>query len=146
MSKWLTIKEACHVLDMSERTLRRHIQEDKIKSKLDGKRRYVLIDNDMIDHDNDHDPDMLIDMSDKDALIEVLKQQIQEKDKQIGKVQEQLSDMQKEAGEAKERSDTLLLNLQRQLEQSQRMLESSQAKQHRSWWRRVFRRSSDNTE
>ena len=146
MSKWLTIKEACHVLNMSERTLRRHVQEGKIESKLDGKRRYVLIDNDTTDHVNGHDPDMPVDMSDKDSLIEVLKQQIQEKDKQIGKLQEQLSGTQKESAEAKGRADTLLLNLQRQLEQSQRMLESSQAKQRRSWWRRIFRKSSDDTD
>jgi len=66
-------------------------------------------------------------------------------DQTSGKLQEQLSETQKESGEAKERSDTLLLNLQRQLEQSQMMLESSQAKQRRSWWSRLWKRTPDET-
>ena len=92
--------------------------------------------------DENNDVDVLIYT---DKINELLRQQLTEKDKQIGKLQEQLSETQKESGEAKERSDTLLLNLQRQLEQSQMMLESSQAKQRRSWWSRLWKRTPDET-
>lgn len=151
--QWVSRVVACQVIGISERTLRRHIQDGKLQAKHEGNRVYVLVD---IPDSESVNSGQSVDMGGQGAdtaLInqikqenELLKAQLTEKDKQIGKLQEQLSDTQKESGEAKERADTLLLNLQRQLEQSQRMLESSQTKQHQSWWRRVFRKPSDNTD
>ena len=58
---------------------------------------------------------------------------VSDKDKQIAKLQEEVS-------QASERSDTIILQLTRQLEQSQRLLKYHQE----PWYRRVFGRKSSN--
>ena len=150
--KWVSRAVACQVIGISERTLRRHIQDGKLQAKREGNRVFVLVDiADSEAVNSGQGADMSGHIADTPLTEqiqrenELLRQQLTEKDKQIGKLQEQLSETQKESGEAKERSDTLLLNLQRQLEQSQMMLESSQAKQRRSWWSRLWKRTPDET-
>jgi len=136
MDQWVTVKEACGILGMSERTLRRHIQQGKIKSKVTDKRRYVLIGNDdIVDHDQDH-------VNDIDDHVNVeqseLVQQLRSENEYL---RTQVESLQKEMSESRERSDTLILNLTRQLENSQRMLEVGQ--KHRSWLSRLWKRTSD---
>lgn len=125
---WVTVAEACHVLGMAERTLRRYISEGKLTSKLEKGRRLVLVDV--------AEPDMPGDMPDTSALLdqvrnenEHLRQQLQEKDKQIDKLQTQLE-------ETSQRHDTIVLQLTRQLEQSQRLLEYKQEPWYRRWFRK----------
>ena len=44
--KWVPLKEACHLLDISESTLRRRITQGIIKAKGEGRERRVAIESD----------------------------------------------------------------------------------------------------
>jgi len=128
--KWVTVAEARHVLGMAERTIRRHIQEGTLQSKLDSGRRWVLVEvaEDTMSKDTPTGmSDAVIDRLEKEN--ELIKNQLSTKDKQI-------ENLQAEVKESRERSDTIILQLTRQLEQSQRMLEA-----HREpFWQRWFKR------
>jgi len=135
--RWVTVKDACHALDMTERTLRRHIQQGKIKSRVEDRRRYVLVeDTDTGDHDSvhgvdmtDHNPDHVngAESEYQSELIqqlksenEYLRSQVEEKDQQINQQQ------------------AIIMQLSRN---QQLMLESSQMKERRGgWWSGLFRR------
>jgi len=118
---WLTVAEACHVLGMAERTLRRHIQEGKIKSKLEKGRRLVLAE--------PAQSDMPGDMPETAVLVDQLRTENEHLRKQVNELQDQLS-------QSNERHDMIVMQLTRQLEQSQRLLSYHQA----PWWRRWVRR------
>jgi len=136
--RWLTIKEASQVLGTSERTIRRHIKEGQFKSKLKNHRRLVLVDMTM-DHGQDH---VSVEESQPESgLVEQLRSENQYLRSQVETLQRQVEASQKEISESRERSDTLILNLQRQLEQSERMLESAEMKRdRRGWWSRLWKR------
>lgn len=139
--EWVTVKEACGILGMSERTLRRHIQQGKVKSRVKDKRRYVLIEvNDIADHGRDHvngidDHDQDHDNVKQSESQSELVQQLRSENEYL---RTQVESLQKEMSESRERSDTLILNLTRQFENSQRMIESSQMKAKRSLWSRLI--------
>ena len=61
--------------------------------------------------------------------IESLQKQLDTREGEVAKFQEELS-------QSRERSDTIILQLTRQMEQSQRMLEYNQ----KPWYRRMFRK------
>jgi len=42
--RWHTVTDACQALGISERTLRRRIEQDRVESKLEDGRRLVLVD------------------------------------------------------------------------------------------------------
>jgi excisionase family DNA binding protein len=115
--QWVTISEACHTLNISKTTLYRRIKQGKIqKRQANGRKTLCLID---VPDETKRDPG------------ETLRQQLDEKDKQIERLQIQLED-------STHRHDTIIMQLTRQLEQSQRLLEYHQE----PWYRRWFRRSN----
>jgi len=130
--KWLTILEASQILRTSERTIRRHIKEGRIKSKLKNNKRLVLMDM-TEDHDQDHVN--VEESKSQSGLVEQLRSENQY-------LRSQVEGLQKELSGSRERSDTLILNLQRQLEQSQRMLEAHRA----PWWKKLFRKTGGRNE
>ena len=116
---WLTMTDACQTLGISERTLRRRIEQGKIESKLEDGRRLILADSD------GQMADTLVDK----RLLEQLRSENEY-------LRDQVTSLQNELNISRERSDTILLQLTRQLEQSQRLLEY-----HREpFWRRWLRR------
>ena len=165
---WHTMVEACKLLNISRRTLFRWIEQGKIQSELHGTRRMVLVtevllsDNGTVSGrvtepaggtvdgtvgtmDGTSDGTMEVGSveqleSSDTLLISRLESEVEYLREQFSEVQRQLDETRKGAEEASERSDTLLLQLTRQLEQSQRMLEAHQE----SWWRRIFRRRRNN--
>ena len=62
-------------------------------------------------------------------ILSVLQTQLEEKDKQIDKLQKQLED-------ASHRHDTIVLQLTRQMEQSQRLLEYKSEPFYRRWFKK----------
>ncbi len=133
MTEWITVKEAAKRLLVSERNVRFKIQTGRLKAKRDGRKWLVHISlspalSDNIGQGMDTPSDTeYVRMF--EAEIEKRDRQIEEKDKQIIKLQNDLS-------EASQRHDTIVLQLTRQLEQSQRMLEAHQV----PLWRRLLRR------
>ena len=128
---WQTVTDACHTLGVSQRTLYRRIEKGEIQSKLVDGRRLVLVGGRQV-ADN---LASVADMSDT-ALLEQIQSENSHLRDQVNKLQEELKEERERIEQAKERSDTIILQLTRQLEQSQRLLEYHEE----PWWRRVFRK------
>ena len=138
-NKWVTIDQAATILGVSAMTVRRRIEKGDLESKLENRRRLVCITDDT-------------QVSYKDEQIvaqlrrenEQLRKQTDIQNEQIRELREELkqkdSDLRKErsaAEDTSQRHDTIVLQLTRQLEQSQRLLEYNQA----PWWRKWFRKN-----
>ena len=149
IQKWVSIIEACHILDISKSTLYRRIQNGEIESKKEGKSTLCLItlqDESQNETDETQSGTQIETRQTADYLgkeneelrqqTEYLKQQAQGKDKQIEDLQQRLEETNKALADAGERHDTIVMQLTRQLEQSQRLLEFHQE----SWYRRWFKR------
>lgn len=120
--KWRNVSEASDLLGVSKRTIERRIHKGEIESKLENGRRLVLLPTaDRQERQTDADMSQA-------ALIEQLQSEVEY-------LRQQLS-------ESRERSDTIILQLTRQLEQSQRLLEYHQS----PWWRRWFSRKRETKE
>ncbi len=129
---WLTITEACDRFGISERTLRRRINEGKVVSKKRGKRRLVLAESLAALSEMAEVKVSLQGSSYLAELVEGLKA-----DKE--RLQRQVEDLQTELKESSNRHDTIVLQLTRQLDQNQRLLEY-----HRDpFWRRWFKRERE---
>lgn len=131
--KWVTRAVACQVNGISERTLRRWINEGKIQSKREGNRLFVLVD---IADTEAVKSGQGADIQADTAIIEqvkreneLLRQQLSEKDKQIGNLQEELS-------KQSQRSDMIAMQITRLLE-SQMMIDAPKTKR-RNWLHRLF--------
>lgn len=129
MTKWMTVSQASDMLGMSERTVRRHIAQGKIEAKLDGNRRLVkvTVDDDSIGH-------AVMTISDKDAMIDWLKNELEERNKQIARLQDDIE-------RNHERSDSIIMKLADELEAQRRILEGGPPKRKRdeSLWQRLRR-------
>ncbi len=127
MTTWVTVSQASDILGMSERSVRRHVAEGKLESRLDGTKRLVKVE---IDDDNSDIIGMT--MSDKDALIRWLKNELEERNKQITRLQEEMR-------LGRERSDEIVMRLADELEAQRGIMEgrSSRQRPDESFWRRL---------
>ena len=125
---WLTITESCDRFDISERTLRRRISEGKVVSKKKGKRRFVLAESLAAVSEM---AEVKVPLQGSSYLAELVEELKGDK----GRLQKQVGDLQAELKESSNRHDTIVLQLTRQLDQSQRLLEY-----HREpFWRKWFK-------
>ena len=130
--KWVSMKKACDMIDISLSTLRRRIDEGEIESKLDGRRRLVLIDCDTSSDTSMTQNATLL----ESAVIEQLKHQTKILQEQLDKREAEVMKLQNELSQSRERSDTIILQLTRQMEQSQKLLEHHQEPFYRRWFRK----------
>ena len=137
--KWYTIMEACHLLGVSRRTLERRIKQGELKSELREGMRYVYLD---INADMSQDQSQLLSQLQNENIrllsdITDLKQQLREKDEQLKTkdeyIQNELKRKDEQADQARERSDTIIMQLTRQLGDTQKALEAHT----KTWWRRL---------
>jgi hypothetical protein len=127
---WYTLAEAVGVLGVSDRTIRRRIEKGELETKLEGNSRYVYIDT--IDTLSSAAPDSVSGT----ALMGQIKSENEHLREQVTELQLQLKEERLRADDARERQDTLMLQLTRQLEQSQRLLEYSGSPWYRRWFRK----------
>ena len=120
-SKWVSLNEACEILDISLSTLRRRINAGKVESRLEGKKRLVSI----------SDENQVSSKTTQATLIDQLRQenhrlnqQLAEKDRQIENLQTQLQD-------ASQRHDTVVMQMSKMLEY-----------ERRPFWRRWFKQKA----
>ena len=123
--KWVSLTTACQSLNISESTIRRRIEQGKIESKREDGRRLVLINSDSLLIDSDSLTTETALVKQLQSEIECLRQELDRRNKQVENMEE-----------GRQRQDTIMLQLTRQLEQSQRMLEHHQE----SFWKRWFGR------
>jgi excisionase family DNA binding protein len=129
MEEWITVKEAAKIRNCTERNIIKIIDKGDLEAKKDGRRWLVLMDTS--EPSTEKEPN-------NTELISVFKVQLEEKDKQIERLQKQLEDKDRVIDDASQRHDTIVLQLTRQLEQSQRMLEAHQE----PWYRRFLGRKN----
>lgn len=131
--QWKTLKEACEILGISESTLRRRIKQEEIESKVEKNKRLVFIQESsqmtgqmteyaMAQHLQNENERLL-------QESEELKEQLKRKDSQLQAKDEQMA-------EASNRHDTIVLQLTRQVEQSQRLLEYHEEPFYRRWFKK----------
>lgn len=119
----MTIQETCQRLGKSESTVRRWIRSGKLTAtKANGINQIPDEEVEALSYNMADDRSMTGEVTGQDELIAELRSEVEY--------------LRQELKDTKERSDTIILNLTRQLEQSQRLLEYKQA----PWWRRWFRR------
>lgn len=133
MTTWMTISEASVILGMSERTIWRRISEGKLEAKLDGNRRLVKI-----EVDDDKSDIIGMTMSDKDALIKWLRNELDEKNEQIQRLQMELK-------QNRERSDAIIMRLTEELEAQRRLLEQQHTRGKEPFWRRLSKANSQSS-
>ncbi len=124
--KWVSVKEACHLLDISESTLRRRISKGIIKAKGEGRERRVAI-----------EPYAEVTATVTPNGLRQLQKENEILREQVEWLKQKMDQRDQETAQASERHDTILLQLTRQLEQSQRLLEYHQD----PWYRRLFKRN-----
>ena len=137
---WHTIAEACELLGVSVRTIRRRIEQGKVDSRLKDGRRMVLVTaaeedsathsaNGTIDTVSGTPSDTPIDGTvAQSGLVDQLRSEVEFLRKQLDEANERHD-------QEKERADTILLQMTRQLEQSQRLLEYHEE----PWYRRILK-------
>jgi excisionase family DNA binding protein len=125
MTKWVLVSEACQAFGKSDRTIRRWIEEGKLKSRKAGRNVEVLLE--VADIESAHGG-----QSTAEVEIARLKAEVDGKDQVI----KTLSSQVEELSASRERQDTLMLQLTRQIEQSQRLLEHHQEPFYRRWFRK----------
>ena len=118
MSKYITIKEYAQQKDVTERTVYRWVKNNDIEVKRVKGILHVKIDDEGTDTD-----ELILTLRSENCH---LREQIEYLQHRLGQAQETINDMQK-------RSDTIILQLTRQLENQTLMLEDMR---NRSLWRR----------
>ena len=134
MAEWMTVKEAADFLKISERQVLNRIHTGRLKAIRNGRRWLV--------HTSLSEPSSEADklpigngneaVLKPDETVEILKNQLQKREMEVEDLRRQLEAKDRMLDDASQRHDTIVLQLTRQLEQSQHLLEY-----HKSpWWRR----------
>ena len=122
----MTIQDACQRLGKSESTIRRMIRDGRLTaSKKDGV--YNISEGSVNDLSDDKHA------VGNDQLSNELVKRLQDENKYLKERIEELES-------SRERADMISIQLTRQIEASQRMLEEAQVKTGRSWWHKLFKK------
>ena len=131
--EWRTIAELAVLLGVSDRTVRRRIESGEYEAKKEGRKILVRIDK------LDTESGIMADTVSKDELVDMLRAQVTDIKAQLQQKDGQIEALQEELGQAREQSNTIILQLTRQLENQQKLLEYHQE----PFWRRWFKRGKE---
>ena len=134
MAKWLTVAELSSELGISERAVRKQIEEGKWTAKKRGNK--WLIDTE------ESSVDGTIKVNELRAEVDKMQAVLLERDNLIDQLktenehlQTRLDEVLQESAHSRERSDTIIMKLTTQLEQHQLMLEDM--RQRQPMWQKV---------
>jgi predicted DNA-binding protein (UPF0251 family) len=135
MTKWVTIPEASVILGVSERTIWRRIADGTYEAKTEGTRKLIKI----VTND---DVNVIDDMpsTDKDGMINWLKNQLEDRNKQIDNLHQEIKNN-------RDKSDAIIMKLTEELE-AQRLLFQGikpEKKRDRSFWK-LLGKNNDKSE
>jgi len=150
MEHWVTIEKASQLLGVTERTIRRHIQEGRRPCQSENGKRMVRVHESEIDRTSSVD-DMDVTGHDTDAsgqrpVVSVqthYETLLEEKEKRISTLEQEIADLLERlrvADESHTRSDTIILQLTQQLDRAHLQIEDLR---HRPWWKRLFQRQAN---
>ena len=134
VSNDMDIKEATKRLGKSEKTVRRWIDAGKLKSKI-VKGKYEIENLDISEMSNMTRLSNELAMELKAQLAELRKEKEQWQQERA-ELQKEIAESRRATEEANERHDMIVMQLTRQLEQSQRLLEHHQEPWYRRWFRK----------
>jgi excisionase family DNA binding protein len=124
MNDYYTVAEASEIIGISERTVLNWIHEGKLEAKKDGKAWQIYTN--LAEFSQN---------SEKNAEIaSLLQEQVNNLHQQNAELMQQNSELIRQLAETSERSDTIIMQLSKQLEQQTFLLEDLR---QRSLWRRV---------
>lgn len=129
--EWLATAEAAELLKVSRRHVTELARQGKLKAKREGKNWLIHSSLSTADEEVKKLPQGISEEAYRnlEEQVSLLKEQVQQKDKQIEVLQKHLDD-------ASQRHDTIVLQLTRQLENQQRLLEYHQEPWYRKWFRK----------
>jgi predicted site-specific integrase-resolvase len=125
MSKYVTIQEYAQIKGVTDRTVYRWIKSGDIEVQDINGRLHIKV-----DYDSDDTIDTNSDNENQMSEIQYLKGNIEYLQNQLSQALQTIDKMQ----EDRQRSDTIIMQLTKQLEQQTLMLEDMR---HRSIWRRI---------
>lgn len=127
MSEWITTKEAARILNTSVRNVVAKINKGKLWARREGK---IWLVNRSLSPPPEEEKGIITEsVKNLTESVNYLKDQIEKKDRLLEELRAELDD-------GRRRSDTIILQLTRQLEQNQRLLEYNRV----PWWKRLFRK------
>ena len=139
MQKWVSVHEACEILGLAERTLRKHIKENKIVSMREGGKRLVQVEIKDQPTGDIHAQDMSANTSEQKKgegiheadMIQYMQNDIDFLRKRVEELERQLSEARQATEEASHRHDTVVMQMTKLLEYHQQ-----------PFWRRLFFRKA----
>lgn len=140
MADWITVKEAAEILKISERQVRNRATGGKLKAKRE--RNKWLIHHSLSEVESEpvgiraEVSEVPIGTTISDEAISRLETDNTWLRSRVEELEQQLSGTRKAAEEASQRHDTIVLQLTRQLENQQLMLEAHTAPWYRRWFRK----------
>jgi excisionase family DNA binding protein len=134
MEEWITVKDAAQLRNCTERNVLRLIQKGELKAKREGHKWLIL--KETLEQTSEESPNVSDIISVLKVQLEGKDKQIEEKDKQIERLQGQIEETSRTLSESSQRHDTIVMQLTRQLEQSQKMLSAHQEPWYRRWFRK----------
>jgi len=143
MAEWITVKAAAQLRECSERNILDLIKRGTLEGKKDKDGRRWLALMDIPEETTGKTSEYSEGLPNISEVVTLLKAQLDENRTQLEEKDKQIERLQEELSQASERSDTIVLQLTRQIEHSQRLLEYKSE----PWHRRIFRRKQeDNTQ
>ena len=133
MKRWISTRTAAKLRKCSVRNITDLIKRGKLEAKKDeGGKRWLIL----MEVEEASSEETAEETSGASEATSALQEQLSEKDGQIKRLQDQVEQLQEELSQVRSRSDTIILQLTRQLEQSQGLLEYHQGPWYRRWFRR----------
>ncbi len=140
--KWVTVKQACNTLGISRTTLYRRIKQGDIETKKDDTSKTLC----SIDVPNGTDSTDNGTTSIPDAppysaahLGQQWRERVESQEKEIAELKQELRRKDELLEDNRQRQDTIILQLSRQMEHSQQLLEYHAE----PWYRRMFGRKKE---
>ncbi len=132
--EYMSVKDAASFLKVTEKTVINRINRGELSGIQEG--RFWKVRRQSVEKAAKEYSVKLPKDSEDSEVVQILKAQLQERTTEASELREQVAKLTDDLGNASERHDTVVMQLTRQLEQSQRLLE------HKSepWHRRIFRR------
>ena len=133
--EWVTVKQACNTLGISRTTLYRRIKQGEIETKRDDTSKTMC----SIDVPNGTDNGTTSVPDETPYSAAQWRERVESQEKEIAELKQELRRKDELLEDNRQRQDTIILQLTRQIEQSQRLLEYNQE----PWYRRMIRKGRE---